>query len=280
MRNDLNVNEKRRMKNLPSILLARITWACLACCLLCGCLSTKDITYFQAGSPKRDEVVKKMETAYTPVIKPGDVLSISVNSLDKDDREVFNPLPAVVTQQAQIGGFIVLQPIRGFTVNEAGVIDFPQVGTMQVVGLTTEEVELKLTGLLQEYIKSPTVSVYIANYFISIVGEVARPAQYVIPHNRITLPEALALAGDLTIYGKRTNVLVIRELDGKRTFARVNLTDRSLFNSPYYYLQSGDYIYVEPGKGKLTSSDRTYQIAPIIISSLSFLLLIINTITK
>ena len=258
----------------------KITWTCLACCLLSGCLSTKDITYFQAGSPKRDEVVKKMEAAYTPVIKPGDVLSISVNSLDKDDREVFNPLPAFVTQQAQIGGFIVLQPIRGFTVDEAGAINFPQVGTMKVVGLTTKEVEMKLTEQLQEYIKSPTVSVYIANYFISVVGEVARPAQYVIPHNRITLPEALALAGDLTIHGKRTNVLVIRELEGKRTFARVNLTDRSLFNSPYYYLQSGDYIYVEPGKGKLTSSDRTFQVAPIIISSLSFLLLIINTITK
>ena len=268
------------MKNSVFIPLQQIIGICLIGCLLSGCLSTRDITYFQAGSPKRDEVVKKIETVYTPVIKSGDVLSISVNSLDTDDREIFNPLPPSVAQQAQIGGFIVLQPIRGFMVDESGIINFPQVGEMTVAGLTTKELELKLTEQLQEYIQSPTVFVYIANYFISIVGEVARPAQYVIPHNRITLPEALALAGDLTIYGKRTNVLIIRESEGMRTFARVNLTDRSLFSSPYYYLQSGDYIYVEASKGKLTSSDRTFQFAPIIISSLSFLLLIINTITK
>ena len=129
-------------------------------------------------------------------------------------------------------------------------------------------------------IKSPTVSVTIANYIISILGEVARPAQYVISNNQITLPEALALAGDLTIYGNRTNVLLIRELEGRRRFARIDLTDRSLFMSPYYHLRSGDLIYVEPTRGKLTSSDRAFQLAPIIVSSLSVLLMVVNLIIK
>jgi polysaccharide export outer membrane protein len=135
-----------------------------------------------------------------------------------------------------------------------------------------------LAGQLEPIVKSPTVYVYIANFIISVLGEVARPAQYVIPHNRITLPEALALAGDLTIYGKRQNVMIVRELNGNRVFGQVDLTNKNLFRSPYYYLRSGDIIYVEPTKGKLTSIDRTYQLMPIIISSLSFILLIINTL--
>ena len=113
-----------------------------------------------------------------------------------------------------------------------------------------------------------------------MLGEVARPAQYVIPHERITMPEVMALAGDLTIYGKRKNVLVIRETDGQRTFARLDLTKRDVFESPYYYLRSGDIVYVEPTKGKMTSTDRTYQLTPVIISSISFLIMILNLFIK
>ena len=255
----------------------------LTCFLLSGCLSTKDITYFnyyKPVKPEMDEVVTNMKTAFTPMVKPGDILSITVSSLDKDDREIFNPLPPTTSQQTQVGGFIVLQPIQGFKVDSLGMIHFPQIGEIKVAGLTTKEVELKMTDQLEPFVKSPTVYVYIANYIISVLGEVARPAQYVIPHNQITLPEVLALAGDLTIYGKRTNVLVVREVDGQRIFGHVDLTNRHLFRSPYYYLYAGDLIYVEPTKGKLTSTDRTFQWAPVIISSLSFILLIINTIIK
>jgi len=256
----------------------RLLYGNLICCILSGCLSTKDITYFQPINQSRDEVITNIRTLYTPSIKPGDILSITVSSMDRDDREVFNPLPATVPLQAQIGGFIVLQPIKGFTVDSAGIIVFPQIGEMKVAGLTTKEVELKLTDQLQEFVKTPTVSVHIANYIISVLGEVARPAQYVISNNRITLPEALALAGDLTIFGNRKTVLIVREIEGERMFARVDLTNRNLFRSPYYYLHAGDLIYVEPTKGKLTATDRTYQMAPIVISSLSLLLLIISTL--
>jgi len=271
---------ERGEKNYAVSFIRQILSAWLVMCVFSSCLTTKDITYFQPINQAMDEIVTTTKPLYTPVIKPGDILSITVNSLDKDDREIFNPLPASEAYHTQIGGFVVLQPVKGFTVDSVGKIDFPQVGIMSVAGLTTKEVELKLTRHLQEFVKSPTISVYIANYVISILGEVARPAQYVIPHNRITLPEALALAGDLTIYGNRKTVLIVREAKEERSFARVDLTNRKLFRSPYYYLHSGDLIIVEPTKGKLTSTDRIYQMSPIIISSLSLLLLTINTLLK
>jgi len=260
--------------------LKQIVYGSIICCMLSSCLSTKDITYFQPTNQSRDEVITNIRTLYTPVIKTGDILSITVNSLDKDDREIFNPLPASLPHYSQLSGFVVLQPIKGFAVDSVGKIVFPQIGEIKVAGLTTKDVETLLTKSLQEFVKSPTVSVYIANFIITVLGEVAHPAQYVIPHNRITLPEALALAGDMTIYGNRKTVYIIRETGGEHIHARVDLTNRSLFRSPYYYLHSGDLIYIEPTKGKLTSTDRAYQMSPIIISSLSLLLLIINTIIK
>ena len=257
----------------------QIVWICIASsCVFMSCMSTKSITYFQPVNPQIDEMVTKIETVYTPFVKSGDILSISVNGLDKDDREIFNPPPITATQHTQVTGFVLLHTINGFTVDTEGYIVLPQIGKIQVGGLTTQEVEILITEPLQEYIKSPTVSVNIANYIISVLGEVARPAQYVIPHNLITIPEALALAGDLTIYGNRKNVQIIREFEGQRHFARIDLTQRSLFESPYYYLHSGDIIYVAPTAGKLTSTDRIYQVSPIIISSLSFLILILNTL--
>ena len=274
------MNMKRSMIIYVVSCLKRMMFSSLVCYCVSSCLSIKDITYFQPINQTRDEVITNIRTLYTPIIKSGDILSITVISMDKDDREIFNPLPPTVFQQAQIGGFIVLQPIKGFSVDSVGKIVFPQVGEMKVAGLTTQEVEKKLTDQLHQFVLSPTVSVQIANYIISVLGEVARPAQYVISNNRITLPEALALAGDLTIYGNRKNVLIVREIEGERIFSRIDLTNRNLFRSPYYYLHAGDLIYVEPTKGKLTATDRTYQMAPIVISSLSLLLLIISSLIK
>ena len=274
---------KKTKRLFSRLQIMKIIQGGMICFLLSGCLTTKDITYFnhyRPVNPEMDELVTNMKTAFVPVVKPGDILSITVSSLDKDDREIFNPLPPTQSHQTQVGGFIVLQPIQGFKVDTLGMIHFPQLGEIKVAGLTTKDVELKMTDQLEPFVKSPTVYVYIANYIISVLGEVARPAQYVIPHNQITLPEVIALAGDLTIYGKRTNVLIVREVDGQRIFGHVDLTNRYLFRSPYYYLYAGDLIYVEPTKGKLTSTDRTFQWAPVIISSLSFILLIINTIIK
>jgi len=258
-------------------IIQRLIYFLLLCCVLAGCRSTKSIIYFQPPDPYMDEVVTRAMEAYTPKIKPGDVLSILVTGLDNLDREIFNP-PFTSTHYPQTGGFIVLQPIRGFTVDNSGNLEFPQIGKIKVVGMTTNELEIVLTDKLREFFKSPAVTINIANFIISILGEVNRPAQYLISNNQMTLPEVIALAGDLTIYGRRDNILVIRTKDGERTFARVDLTQRDLFESPYFYLHAGDIIYIEATQGKLTSTDRVYQLTPVLISSLSFMMLLLNTI--
>jgi polysaccharide export outer membrane protein len=107
-----------------------------------------------------------------------------------------------------------------------------------------------------------------------VLGEVARPSLFTIPNEELTLPEALGLAGDLTIYGRRDNVLVIREVDNKRTFARIDLTRRDAFRSPYYSLRSNDIIYVEPGKARITTADRTLQLTPIFLGILSIIAIV------
>jgi polysaccharide export outer membrane protein len=213
------------------------------------------------------------------VIKEGDILSINVKGLDMETTtNMFNPMVQENYNSQQSVGIIMPRPITGFTVDAAGNITLPLVGDVHVAGLTSKTVEPVLTEKLRQYIKSPTVTVRIANYMISVLGEVARPAMYNIPNERITLPEAIALAGDLTIFGKRKNILIIRETDGNRQFARVDVTNRDIFNSPYYYLRSGDVVYVEATPGKLTSTDRAYQLTPIVISSLSFLIMVITVL--
>jgi len=258
-------------------ILQRLVCFLFVCCVLEGCRSTKSITYFQPLTPGMDEVVTNMMDAYSPTIKPGDILSIMVNGLDSQDREIYNPFSSP-SQYTQSGGYVVLHPIRGYMVDESGYIEFPNIGKIKVNGMTTNVLAKLLTERLREYFNSPSVFVNIGNFVISVLGEVARPALYVVSNNQITLPQALALAGDLTIYGRRDNVLLIRETDGKRHFARIDLTNRELFKSPYYYLHEGDVIYVEATTGRLTSTDRIYQLTPILISSLSFLILLTNFI--
>jgi polysaccharide export outer membrane protein len=256
----------------------KIIYCGIACCVLTSCLSTKKITYFQPLNPELDQVVSQIEETYIPVIKAGDILSIIVSSLDKKESEMFNPVTQIINYSTQNVGTIAPEPVLGFTVSTSGNISLPILGNVHVAGLTSKELEVKLTEQLQQYIKSPTVLVRIANYTVSVLGEVARPARYTIPNEHITLPEALSLAGDLTIYGKRKNVLLIRETDGNRQFVRIDLTKRDVFNSPYYYLHSGDIIYVEATSGKLTTIDRVYQLTPIVINSLTLMVLILNSI--
>lgn len=260
--------------------MSKMIYCGILCCLLSSCLSTKKITYFQPISPELDQIVSQIEQTYIPVIKAGDILSITVSSLDRKDNEMFNPVTPMINYSTQNVGTIAPEPILGFTVSASGNISLPVVGNIHVAGLTSKELEAKLTEQLQQYIKSPTVLVRIANYTVSVLGEVARPARYTIPNEQITLPEAIALAGDLTIYGKRKNVLLIRETNGNRQFVRIDLTKRDVFNSPYYYLHSGDVLYVEATSGRLTMIDRVYQLTPIVINSLTLMVLILNSITN
>ena len=253
----------------------------LTAVLFSSCVSTKDVTYFQAASLDKDVEQLEIQNKYIAKIQDGDILSVVVSSLSPEASAMFNPLiTAQATFQQQNTQTNNLPPANGYLIDQNGNIKLPLIGELKVSGLTTKEATDLITQKLDKYLQQPTVNLRILNYKVSVMGEVARPSVYTIPNEKITLPEALSLAGDLTIYGKRQNIMVIREVAGKREFARVDLTKRDVFASPYYYLHANDIVYVEPTKGKVTSSDRTIQLAPIVMSGLSLLVLIITNVTR
>ena len=217
-----------------------------------------------------------MAPPYSPLIQPGDVLNIQVNSLNPGATVMFNPYLVTATGNGGSQAGSAVPAAVGYLVSPAGVVEIPLLGSVSVTGLSLEQAGGIIRDKLKTYLKEPTVNVQNQSFRISVLGEVARPSLYTIPNNKITLIEALSLAGDATIFGRRDNVMVIRESQGKKQFARINLTRRDVFRSPYYYLHPNDVVYVEPGKARVTSTDRIFQILPIVLSAISIIAIIIT----
>jgi len=217
-----------------------------------SCASQKEISYLQ-DIPSFQE--QKIDQKYEIIIHNDDLLGIMVNSRNPELALPFN-MPLVSYQLGTPGMGVSQQRVIGYLVDSDGHIDFPILGKLRVEGLTraelTDLIKDKLIG--EDLIKDPIVTVQFLNYKISVMGEVARPGSFNITGDRITLLEALSMAGDLTIYGKRDRVAVIREQNGVRTIQFHDLRSANLFNSSYYYLQQNDIVYVEPNKAKAAQS--------------------------
>ena len=247
--------------------------ACLIASALAGCTPARKLVYFQ-GETSRDDTLSLLKP-FIPLIRQGDILQVHVSSLNADASAYFNP-SATTDGSTLVNTLNPLTRTPGYLVAEDGTIKLPLIGKLLVEGLTNDKAAESITDKLNAYLKEPTVIVRNLNFRISVLGEVTRPSLYAIPNEQITLPEAIGLAGDLTIYGRRDNVLVIRQENGKRIFVRLNLTQRKTFQSPYYFLHPSDIVYVEPGKARLTSVDQTYQLAPIAIGLLSIVAIILT----
>lgn len=255
-------------------------WIIGLCACLSSCISSKELVLYQANEAGKDSVLAPAPR-FVQTIKAGDVLSVQVSSLSPEATAFFNPYASIsmteragVTQQVTPTTPIPYTP--GYVVNEEGKIELPLIGQQTVQGLTNTQAAALIQQKLLDFLKEPTVNVRNLNFQIAVSGEVARPSLFTIPNGQISLPAALGLAGDITIYGRRTNVLIIREENGQRTFNRVDLTKRDVFKSPYYYLHPNDVVYVEPGKARVANADRTYQLLPIILSALSFVAIIVS----
>lgn len=251
---------------------------CLIACGFNSCVSYKTVTYFQADSTNLNLGTKVFQ--HTPLIIPGDLLSIVVGSLNAEANEIFNvrnTATAPSVNYSTSGGGAKLQPV-GYLVDAEGATEIPLIGKVKIAGLSTQEASELIRDRLNKYLKEPTVAVRNVNFKISVLGEVKNPSTFIVPDEKFSLIQALSLAGDLTIYGKRQNVMVIREENGTRTFGIVDLTARNLMESPYYYLHKNDVIYVEPTKSKVTSSDRTLQILPLVLSSISVIAVILTRV--
>jgi polysaccharide export outer membrane protein len=263
---------------------------------LSSCIQQKQIAYFQKAINQSDTLA--VAQAYIPKIQTGDILAIPIGSLNPLASSFFNPystmpvtsdnsspsMPNISGNSLNSGSnsssggssspSLVQASAPGYLVDANGMVELPIIGTVKVAGLTTIEAKELIKTKLKVYLKEATVTVRFLNYKVSVLGEVQRPSVYVIPNETITLPEALGLAGDMTIFGRRDNVLVIRDNNGKKEFGRVDLNSRDLFSSPYYYLHANDVVYVEPGKGRIAQTDKIYLVLPVVLSALSFLSII------
>lgn len=265
----------KSLKNLA--LIFGIAVFCLS-----SCIAPQSIIYFQDGTEENKLMLAQepIDMAHVPLIQPNDLLSIIVGSLSAEANEIFmsNQIALPNVSYPIAGGAGTRQQPIGYLVDQDGNIEFPLIGKVNLLGLTTQMAADTIRHHLQNYLKEATVIVRIANFKVSILGEVGRPAVYVVPEEKITITELISLAGDLTIYGRRDNVLIIREENGERTYARVDLTSRNLFKSPYYYLHKNDVVYIEPVKARMTYTDRTMQVLPLVLSSISVIAIILTRI--
>ena len=221
---------------------------------LTSCANSKNVAYIQNSN-----MVDLSESAflYDARIMPKDVLTITVNTVNPEASAPFNlSVPTSFNNQTRS---TYSQPVlQTYLVDNSGTIEFPVLGTLQVGGLTKSECEKLIHDKLRPYLnakENPVVTVRMANYKISVLGEVNRPGVFTVNNEKINIFEALAQAGDLTIYGVRDNVKLIRENQkGKKEIVTIVLNDANIINSPYYYLQQNDILYVEPNKVKARNS--------------------------
>ncbi|MDQ1099045.1 polysaccharide export outer membrane protein [Chryseobacterium sp. SORGH_AS 1048] len=227
---------------------------CALSILLFSCGARQEINYMKdIENVALDNSIKNSRTT----LQPGDQLIITVSAKDMDVVKPFNQVyssASTITQYSQPSSNNLPQqiPVSGptYSVDTDYNITFPQIGKISVKDENIETLKTKLTSLLREYIKDPIVDAKLINFRVSVLGEVARPGTYVLPDGNATLLSALGLAGDLTTYGVRTNVLVVRNVDGVFTKERINLTSAQFINSPYYYLKQNDIIYVQPNANR------------------------------
>ncbi len=209
-------------------------------------------------------------------VQPEDLLSITVSSFNMDASKPFNNESSNMATLAQAlqGQNNVAEMLTGYFVDQEGFLDFPSIGRVFVNQKTLGEVKAILHEKLQVFLKDAVVNVRFINLKISVLGEVSKPGFIRLTNKRITIFEAIGLAGDLTNYSNRTNILLIRENKGQRTLTRLNLQSSAIFNSPYYYLQQNDVLYVEPNRYKVnTVADPTNKILSLVSAGISVLTL-------
>lgn len=221
---------------------------------LFSCTSQKKVVYFQPDV-NVDSVMTFKDTGYVALIQPNDILNIFVASISAEASQYFNYSDNPNDDNSMASGYLV---------DSYGNIQMPLVGVVHLAGLSSAAARDTIMKRLEKYIISPSVKLSIRNYRVTVIGEVAHPGVFSVANERLTLLEALALAGDLTIYSNRENIRVVRENSGNKEFAIIDLTSRDVFNSPYYYLHCNDIIYVEPMKNKRFLTQNYYRVLPVI----------------
>jgi polysaccharide biosynthesis/export protein len=255
-------------------------------CFLTACGANKRLTqqsqYFRNLN---DSILQKASQEYEPIFQKGDILSIAVITPNEMSSRLFNQpnfsngsSNATADDNPGTGKTIP----GGYLIDEKGTIVFPLLGQIPANGLTRQQLTDIISNKLKLYIDSAIVSVRLLNYRITVLGEVVRSGTFSIPSERVTILDAIGLAGDLTIYGKRNNIRVIRTVNGTRQTGTINLNNGDIFSSPYFYLRQNDIVYVEMNERKIPNTDqaslRNVSIALGIVSALGVIISTINVL--
>lgn len=244
-----------------------------------SCVNSRKAIYF---NNIQDTTLNNALVNVEPLIQVNDLLNISVTSLNPEASMIFNtpnismPVTATSSGTTPAGGYGTPQ-LMGYLVSADGTIKFPVLGPVKAAGLTKRQLELLLTDSLtnRKLLVDPIVTARFLNFRVTVLGEVAKPTTLNVANERISIFEALGLAGDLTIYAKRNNVLLIRESGDKKIVKRLDLSTNEILTSPYYYLKTNDVVYVEPRKEKIAATSRTQQLLPIILSAASLVAVVV-----
>lgn len=224
--------------------------ACLVfIAFITSCASKKDVIYLQ-DITRLDSI--SSPASYSTLIGVNDLLAITVSA---DNMAAASPFNIPITTARDVNATAARTPVvQPYLVSSEGTIVFPRLGTLKVIGKTKELLTDEITTLLKEYIKAPMVNVRIQNFKVTVLGSVASPGTFAITDERVTILEALGMAGDMTIYGQRDNVLVLREEEGIKKYGRVDFTKSDFLDSPYYYLRQNDVVIVEQNKSEVQQS--------------------------
>jgi len=224
----------------------------------CSCNTYKQVTYFQ--DLNRIEPTKEsVNNSGTLIIKPDDVLGVSVSSLNAEASAVFNFASNINGVNESYGGYLV---------NAVGEIEMPLIGAIKASSLTTLQLKDLIRKKLIPFLREPVVRVNLLNFKVSVLGDVGQPGLFKTQNEKFTITDALTMAGDLNVTAKR-KIILIREENQTREYIPIDMTSKSLFNSPYYYLKNNDIIYVEAGSAKYASIDQTYPRIGLLLSLIS-----------
>lgn len=237
---------------------------------LCSCAQRRNLVYFSDLTKQSEEVGLQSQSVK---IQKNDRLRIIITSLNPESNTLFSADRQNVVPGAN-------EETMGYRVSKEGGVTLPVVGDVKLEGLTIAQAQDVLTEKLTKYVKEPIVEIQLLNFKITVIGEVNRPGNLVVPSDNINLLEALGMAGDMTVYGKRENVLIIREEGGKRVMKRLDLNRSDILNSEYFNLKQNDVVYVEPDKSKAIEYSQNTRIMPIVIASISAVAVLLSAILR
>jgi len=240
-----------------------------------SCASTRNVPYFSDISDTTKEKVLADAPYKDPLIIPDDILSVTIVTIDPTTAAPVNQAANVPVSSASSSSTGVQQQVPGLLVDKEGNISLPIIGSVKVAGLSTYQAKALIKSRAEQYFKDPDVQLRFVNFKITVIGEVAHPSTFTVPNEKVSVLDAIGMAGDLTIYGRRENVLLIRENNGKKELHRLDLNSSNLFTSEYFYLKQNDVVYVEPNKSKIVQADAQQTRVITIVASIASALLLL-----